>query len=68
MFALGIKAVLFDLGNTLVNQLWIPETVYHRILTSFKINRSIEEIREETKNVSTYMSLKYMYGYPCQVE
>ena len=45
MFALGIKAVLFDLGNTLV-KLWIPETVYHRILTSFNINRSIEEIRE----------------------
>jgi len=42
---LGIKAVLFDLGNTLV-KLWIPETVYHRILTSSKINRSIEEIRE----------------------
>ena len=42
---MGIKAVLFDLGNTLV-KLWIPETVYHRILTSFKINRSIEEIRE----------------------
>jgi len=67
VFALGIKAVLFDLGNTLV-KLWIPETVYYRILTSFKINRSIEEIREETKKVSTYMSLKYMYGYPCQVE
>jgi 2-haloalkanoic acid dehalogenase type II len=45
VFALGIKAVLFDLGNTLV-KLWIPETVYYRILTSFKINRSIEEIRE----------------------
>jgi 2-haloalkanoic acid dehalogenase type II len=45
VFALGIKAVLFDLGNTLV-KLWIPETVYHSILTSFKINRSIEEIRE----------------------
>jgi len=45
VFALGIKAVLFDLGNTLV-KLWIPETVYHRILTSSKINRSIEEIRE----------------------
>jgi putative hydrolase of the HAD superfamily len=45
VFALGIKAVLFDLGNTLV-KLWIPETVYHRILVSFKINRSIEEIRE----------------------
>jgi len=42
---LGIKAVLFDLGNTLV-KLWIPETVYHRILTSSKINRSIKEIRE----------------------
>lgn len=42
---MGIRAVLFDLGNTLV-KLWIPETVYHRILTSFKINRSIEEIRE----------------------
>ena len=42
---MGIKAVLFDLGNTLV-KLWVPETVYHRILTSFKINRSIEEIRE----------------------
>jgi 2-haloalkanoic acid dehalogenase type II len=45
VFVLGIKAVLFDLGNTLV-KLWIPETVYHRILTSSKINRSIEEIRE----------------------
>ena len=42
---MGIKAVLFDLGNTLV-KLWIPETVYHRILTSSKINRSIKEIRE----------------------
>ena len=42
---MGIKAVLFDLGNTLV-KLWIPETVYHRILISFNINRSIEEIRE----------------------
>lgn len=41
-----IKAVLFDMGNTLVKyDVEIFEEVYHRILTSMGISRSIEDIK-----------------------
>jgi HAD superfamily hydrolase (TIGR01509 family) len=42
---LKIKAVLFDLGNTLVKT-WIPEVTYQNVLASLGIDRSIEEIQE----------------------
>jgi 2-haloalkanoic acid dehalogenase type II len=45
VFGLVIKAVLFDLGNTLVKT-WIPELTYERVLASLGIRRSVKEIRE----------------------
>jgi 2-haloalkanoic acid dehalogenase type II len=39
-----IKAVFFDLGNTLVRT-WIPEATYQNVLSSLGIDRSIEAIR-----------------------
>ena len=45
MVVLKIKAVLFDLGNTLART-WIPEVTYQSVLASLGINRSIEEIQE----------------------
>jgi putative hydrolase of the HAD superfamily len=42
---LKIKAVLFDLGNTLVRT-WIPEVTYQNVLASLGIDRSIKEIQE----------------------
>ena len=45
MVVLKIKAVLFDLGGTLVN-IWAPEITYQTLLSSFGIDRSTEAIRE----------------------
>jgi HAD superfamily hydrolase (TIGR01549 family) len=42
---LKIKAVLFDLGDTLVNS-FAPEIVFHKILNSFDIHSPIEKIKE----------------------
>jgi 2-haloalkanoic acid dehalogenase type II len=42
---LKIKAVLFDLGGTLVKT-WTPEMTYRSLLSSFGIDRSTEAIRE----------------------
>jgi putative hydrolase of the HAD superfamily len=42
---LETRAVLFDLGNTLV-KIWVPEVVYHGILASLGIQKPIEEIKE----------------------
>ncbi|MEM2057038.1 MAG: hypothetical protein QXO76_02105, partial [Thermoproteota archaeon] len=57
-----VKAVLFDLGETLV-KIWVPEIVFKRILDSLGINRPIEEVREalaradEQFNSPSYRSL-----------
>ncbi|MBO3832979.1 MAG: HAD family hydrolase [Candidatus Brockarchaeota archaeon] len=40
-----VKAVLFDLGETLV-RIWTPEIVFKRILDSLGVDRPVEEIRE----------------------
>jgi len=43
---LAIKAVLFDLGGTLIQfDVEGPEEVFHRILTSIGISRSLDEIK-----------------------
>ena len=61
MVVLKIRAVLFDLGNTLVKT-WIPEVTYQNVLACLGIDRSIEEIRgaisrtEEEFKESTYRS------------
>ncbi|MEM3957187.1 MAG: HAD family hydrolase [Thermoproteota archaeon] len=57
-----IKAVLFDLGETLV-KIWVPEIVFKRVLDSLGIDRTIEEVREalaradEQFNSPSYRSL-----------
>jgi putative hydrolase of the HAD superfamily len=43
--SLKIKAVLFDLGGTLVKT-WNPEDTFQRVLHSLKISRSYEQVRE----------------------
>ena len=59
-----IKAVLFDLGNTLVKT-WIPEVTYQNVLASLGINRSVEEIKEalsETEEEFKKSGYRSMYG------
>jgi len=45
-----IKAVLFDLGDTLIRTAEIPE-IYRRIAENFGVKLSTDEIREAHKNV-----------------
>jgi 2-haloalkanoic acid dehalogenase type II len=47
---LKIKAVLFDLGSTLVKT-WTPEITYRSLLSSFGIDRSTEAIKEALEMV-----------------
>lgn len=50
MVVLKIKAVLFDLGSTLIKT-WTPEITYQNILSSFGIERSTEVIKEAVERV-----------------
>ena len=62
--SLKTKAVLFDLGNTLV-RMWTPEIVFHRVLNSLGIATSIEEVEQAiTKTEESFKNLSYrsMYG------
>jgi putative hydrolase of the HAD superfamily len=58
---LKIRAVLFDLGDTLVKT-WIPEVTYQSVLASLGIDRSVEELEraiartEEEFKESSYRS------------
>lgn len=52
-----IKAVLFDLGGTLVKSLPIPE-VMKRILETYGIKRSTEEIEEARKTAEKQVDIK----------
>lgn len=64
MCFLRIKAVLFDLGNTLVEP-WIPEIVFQRILNSLGIRRSVSEVKEAlAKTEAEFNALGYrsLYG------
>jgi putative hydrolase of the HAD superfamily len=68
--ALKIRAVLFDLGNTLVRT-WIPEVTYRKVLGSMGINRSIEEIKEalsRTEKEFKESNCRSMYGKVKYVE
>ncbi len=63
-----IKAVIFDLGETLV-KMWVPELVYQRVLASLGVSRSTEEIKqalaraereaEDSKHRSKYGKISY---------
>ena len=43
-YILKIKAVLFDLGDTLTTQ-WLLEDTFHKILLSLGINKPIEDVK-----------------------
>jgi 2-haloalkanoic acid dehalogenase type II len=63
VFDLVIKAVLFDLGNTLV-KMWVPELTYERVLASLGIRRSVEEIKEALAKTEEQFKLhKYRLTY-----
>jgi putative hydrolase of the HAD superfamily len=64
MVTLKIRAVIFDLGNTLVNA-WIPEVTYQKVLASLGISRSVEEIKEalsRTEEEFGKSNYRSMYG------
>jgi len=52
-----VKAVLFDLGGTLVSYTEIPE-VYRKMLEAHGITRSIEEISHAQKEVEKHLDIK----------
>jgi putative hydrolase of the HAD superfamily len=59
-----IKAVLFDLGDTLVRT-WIPEVTYRNVLLSLGVDRSIQEIREalaKTEEEFKKSNYRSLYG------
>jgi 2-haloalkanoic acid dehalogenase type II len=60
---LKIKAVLFDLGSTLI-KIWTPEMTYKNILSSFGIDRSTEAIKEALEMVEKeFAESNYGSGY-----
>lgn len=62
-YNLKIKAVLFDLGNTLVKS-FAPEIVFQKILTSFNIHVQIEKIKRAIeKTESDFSNIKYEPSY-----
>jgi putative hydrolase of the HAD superfamily len=68
--ALKIRAVLFDLGNTLVIT-WIPEVTYQKVLASLGIKKSVEEIKEAismTEEEFKKSNYRSMYGKADYVE
>jgi putative hydrolase of the HAD superfamily len=67
---LKIKAVLFDLGNTLVRS-WIPEVTYYDVLASLGVDRSIEEIQEalaKTEEEFKESNYRSWYGKATYIE
>jgi putative hydrolase of the HAD superfamily len=60
---LKIKAVLFDLGNTLI-RIWTPEKTYKNILCSVGIDRSTGAIKEALEKVEKeFIEFNYRSGY-----
>jgi putative hydrolase of the HAD superfamily len=67
---LKIRAVLFDLGNTLVKT-WIPGVTYQKVLTSLGINRSVKEIEKalsKTEQIFEKSNYRSMYGKASYIE
>jgi putative hydrolase of the HAD superfamily len=69
VFVLKIKAVLFDMESTLVKyDAGSPEEVFHRVLSSLGVRRSVDEIKEAIlKAEKVAKDLKSLYGkIPCE--
>jgi 2-haloalkanoic acid dehalogenase type II len=67
---LKTRAVLFDLGDTLVKT-WIPEVTYQKVLASLGINKSVEEIKEalsKTEHEFKESNYRSMYGKASYIE
>ena len=66
MIVLKIKAVLFDMGNTLIEYDYeSPEEVFHRILLSLSIPKSLDDIKEaflSAKNEAKDVGLLSSFG------
>lgn len=61
---LKVKAVLFDLGKTLVKP-WTPEIAFKRVLCSLGIDRSVDEIRKalaKTDERFDLLNYRSLYG------
>lgn len=68
--AMKIRAVLFDLGNTLVRT-WNPEVIYQNVLASLGIDRSVEELEKaiaKTEEEFKESSYRSRYGKVTYVE
>jgi putative hydrolase of the HAD superfamily len=64
VFALKIRAVLFDLGDTLVKT-WIPEVTYQKVLASLGIKKSVEDIKkalDKTEQMFKKSNYRSTYG------
>jgi len=63
---LTVKAVLFDMGNTLVKyDVGSPEEVFRRVLTSLGISRSVDEVKRAMVNAEQEakdVNLVSLYG------
>lgn len=60
-----IKAVLFDMGNTLIKYDNEPEEIFQKVLDSMGINRSIEEMKEalsKTEQEFKSLHLQHLFG------
>ena len=70
MFSLKIKAVLFDLGNTLVTYGVAGEVIFQRVLDSLGISRPVDEIKVAlAKTEQNFADLNYrsLFGkIPCE--
>ena len=69
--SLAIKAVLFDMGNTLIKyDLGSPEEVFHRVLASMAISKSVDEIKRafsSAEKEAENLNLPSAYGrIPCE--
>ena len=70
MFSLKTKAVLFDLGNTLITYEVAHDVIFQRVLDSLGISRPVDEIKEalmKTEQDFADLSYRSLFGkIPCE--
>jgi len=58
VFALKVKAILFDLGNTLVKS-FKPEVTFNKVLCSQGINKTVDEVEKALAKTYEEFALNY---------
>jgi len=58
VFTLKVKAILFDLGNTLVKS-FKPEVTFHKVLCSLGISRTFDEVEKALARTYEEFALNY---------